>query len=128
MRFLLDTHAFLWWTEDDDRLPARVQAIIQASGNQIYLSAVCVWEVAIKTQLGQLTLRRDPKETVRQEIEVNGLLPLAVDLQHALHVASLPLVHRDPFDRLLVAQAQLEGLTILTADQTIARYDVPVVW
>ena len=128
MRFLLDTHTFLWWVTRDTRLPERVQTIIADSGNDIFFSAASAWEIAIKVQLGQMTLGGDPAELIPERVAANGFLVLPIEVRHALHVATLPLLHRDPFDRLLIAQAQMEDLSILTADPAIARYDVAVAW
>ena len=127
-RFLLDTHTFLWWVTRDTRLPERVQVIIADPENDIFFSAVSAWEIAIKAQLGQMTLAGNPAELIPERVTANRFLTLPIEIHHALHVGGLPLLHRDPFDRLLIAQAQLEELTILTADPAIARYDVAVAW
>jgi PIN domain nuclease of toxin-antitoxin system len=118
-RLLLDTHVFLWWRARDPQLtPRAVDAI--ASANQVYVSAASAWEAAIKIAAGRLALP-EPFET---GVRKSGFLPLPVDFHHAEHIAHLPLHHKDPFDRLLVAQARTEGLTLVSGDRRIGRYDV----
>ena len=121
MDLLLDTHTFLWW--DDDKLPRGVVRRIQAA-REVYVSAASAWEVAIKAALGKVEAR----EALSSAIADYGFLPLPVSLEHADAVRTLPLHHRDPFDRMLVAQAKLEGLTLVTPDQAIRRYDVSTTW
>jgi PIN domain nuclease of toxin-antitoxin system len=128
VRYLLDTHTFLWWVVDDPRLSARVREIMRDSGNDFYFSAVSAWEIAIKHQLGRLTLDRDSDRFVTEQIAANRLATLPIDLRHALQAGKLPLQHRDPFDRLLIAQSLLEDLPILTGDAAITAYDVQTVW
>ncbi|NSW81661.1 MAG: type II toxin-antitoxin system VapC family toxin [Syntrophothermus sp.] len=128
MRALLDTHAFLWWITDDPKLSRRAREIIEEGKNVVFFSAASGWEMAIKAGLGKLIIPGDVRAFVMEQLAVNGVSPLPVDLIHALHVFTLPLIHRDPFDRLLIAQAQIENLPILTADPQISRYDVEVIW
>jgi PIN domain nuclease of toxin-antitoxin system len=128
MRALLDTHTFLWWITDDPRLSQRAREIISRGENKLFFSAASAWEMAIKAALGKLTFPGNLKSFVIEQLAVNGIDPLPVELAHALHASTLPALHRDPFDRLLIAQAQLENLPILTADPQIGRYDVEVIW
>jgi len=128
MKALLDTHAFLWWITDDQRLSSRVREIIADKANEILFSAASAWEIAIKTGLGRLQLPADPEIFISEQLELNAIEALPVRIGHALHVYQLPSYHRDPFDRLLIAQAQLEKLPILTADPQISRYPVEVIW
>lgn len=128
MRFLLDTHTFLWWVTDDDRLSARARELIGDGGNALFLSAASGWEIAIKTALGRLAFAADPEKTIPEQMAANALDGLPVRMSHALRVHALPSHHRDPFDRLLVAQAQLEELSILTNDPMIGRYAVEAAW
>lgn len=128
MRALLDTHTFLWWLLDVPKLSDECRRILEDGANEILLSAVSGYELAYKAHAGRLTLPEGPDEYVRSRLEANGFGALSIDLSHALRAASLPVIHRDPFDRLLVAQAQLEGLPIMTADPAIGRYDVEVIW
>jgi len=118
----------LWWATDDLALPETVQAIIADSENDIFFSAVSAWEIAIKTRLRRTGFQEEAIQRIPEQITANGLLILRVEIEHTLRVAALPLLHRDPFDRLLIAQAQMEDLAILTADPSIARYDVAVAW
>lgn len=122
MRLLLDTHALLWWLEDDARLAVSVRAGIADASNDVYVSAASAWELAIKARLGKVSMPDDLEE----QLVANSFVPLAVEIRHALAVRNLPDHHRDPFDRLLVAQAQIEGLTLVTADESIPRYEVAV--
>ncbi|WP_027355361.1 type II toxin-antitoxin system VapC family toxin [Desulfofundulus thermocisternus] len=128
MRALLDTHVFLWWITDDPQLSPRARKIISSGENKLYLSAASGWEMAIKARLGKLSLPDNPEPFILEQLAVNAIEPLAVSMRHALHVYTLPDFHRDPFDRLLIAQAQLENLPIITADPKIASYPVEVIW
>ena len=128
MRVLLDTHVFLWWNLDDPQLSATARNIIGDGRNELFLSAASAWEIAIKTGKGRLTLPEPPARYVANRMTHYRILALPIQLSHALHVASLPLIHQDPFDRLLVAQSQLEDLPLLSADAEIAQYAVTVMW
>lgn len=128
MKVLLDTHTFLWWNLDDPHLSAVARAIIAAGGNTVYLSAVVAWEIAIKAAKGRLTLPEPADQYVTNRMNLHAFTALPVELSHALEVTNLPPLHNDPFDRLLVAQARLEGIPILTADAAIGGYDVEVIW
>ncbi|MEA3238214.1 MAG: type II toxin-antitoxin system VapC family toxin [Candidatus Bipolaricaulota bacterium] len=128
MKALLDTHAFLWWVTDDARLSSRARAIIADGDNELFLSAASGWEMAIKTRLGKLHLPDNPASFVFEQLRMNAIEPLAVQMMHALRVYSLPGHHRDPFDRILVAQAQVERMLIITADPQVAQYDVEILW
>lgn len=128
MRAFLDTHTFLWWTADDPRLSKKARKIMADGRNELYLSAASGWEMAIKASLGRLQLGEDLERFVHEQMALNGIEALPVYMNHTLHVHALPDHHGDPFDRLLVAQAQLEGLPILTGDPQIARYEVETVW
>jgi PIN domain nuclease of toxin-antitoxin system len=124
---LLDTHAFIWWDSDPDRLSNAARAFLLDPANTVFLSVVSVWEMVIKHALGKLHLHR-PLEVIVREQQTNGILILPILLNHVLAVGDLPPIHSDPFDRLLVAQANLEDAVILTADPAVARYPVRVVW
>lgn len=128
MRALLDTHVFLWWILDDPRLSSRARRVIADGRNELFFSAASGWEIAIKAQLGRITLPEDPERFIPGQLACNGIESLPITLSHALHVHTLPLLHRDPFDRLLVAQAQLEGLPLVTADPHIPQYAVQIIW
>lgn len=128
MRALLDTHAFLWWVLDDPRLSEESRRVIQASSNDVLLSAASAHEIAIKATSGKLRLPQPPDAYVPSRIAAEGFQTLAIEVVHALRAGRLPMIHRDPFDRLLIAQAQIEGLPIITADPAIGRYDVETIW
>lgn len=96
--------------------------------NTLFVSAASAWEIAIKAQLGKPTLANDPQTFVPSQLALNGFVELPVRMRHALRVHSLPLHHRDPFDRLLVAQSQVEGVPLVTADSWITQYSVDVIW
>ena len=127
MRILLDTQCWLWMAGEPDRLSARARALVEATDNDLLLSTASVWEIAIKYALGKLKLPEPPVRFVPRRVETLQTTPLPIEHDHALRVAALPRHHRDPFDRLLVAQAQLEDVPILTADPVFSRYDVSVI-
>ena len=126
MRLLLDTHVWLWMVVAPDRLSAVARRLVTSEHHELLLSAASTWEIAIKHGLKKLTMPGDPERLVPEWMARTGVTPLPVLHRHTLHVSSLPIHHADPFDRLLVAQAQLEELTILTADRNLARYEVRV--
>ncbi len=128
MRYLLDTHAFLWWILDDPRLSRRAGAIIRDPDNEVLFSAASAWEIAIKAQLGRITFEDDLAELIPHQVAANGFVSLAVTTDHALQVSALPMLHRDPFDRMLVAQAQREKVALLSADPAVAQYAVETLW
>lgn len=113
---------------DSKRLSPQTQALLQDPENQLFLSAASSWEIAIKYALGKLPLPLPPMEYVLSRMETSGTTPLPIQHSHALRVGSLPHHHADPFDRLLVAQAQLENLDILTADPKLEAYEVSLIW
>jgi PIN domain nuclease of toxin-antitoxin system len=126
VRLLLDTQVWLWMLAAPERLSKKTRALVVSPENELLLSAASAWEIAIKYALGKLQLPEVPEEYIPSLMTRTGITPLPVHHRHALHVASLPAHHRDPFDRLLVAQAQLEKLPILTADRAFRLYDVQV--
>ncbi len=128
MRLLLDTHAFLWWVEDAPALPRKARAAIANPGNECFLSLVSVWEMAIKLSLGKLKLPGAIERFIPQQLAENGFSQLPIDFRHVARVANLAFHHRDPFDRLLAAQAVEEELTIVSADRIFVKYGVPRVW
>jgi PIN domain nuclease of toxin-antitoxin system len=128
VRLLLDTHAFLWWVSDHASMSGPARAAIADADNEVLLSAASCWEMAIKTSLGKLTLSESLERFIPAQLAMNRFQLLPIDLRHTLRVAGLPWHHRDPFDRLLVAQCQHESLTLLSADATLARYDIAVRW
>ena len=128
MRVLLDTHAFLWWITDDARLSELAREEIADGRNEVFFSAASGWEIATKAGLGKLRASEDLEALVTEQLSKNAFRVLPVHLGHALRVRALPELHRDPFDRLLVAQSLLEDLPILSVDPQIVLYPVEVVW
>lgn len=128
MRALLDTHTFLWWNTDDPRLSAHAREVIADGRNEVFLSVASAWEIAIKAARGSLILPEPPEQYVPGRLRLHRILVLAIQLRHALMVYDLPMIHRDPFDRLLIAQSRLEDLPLLTMDPDIIQYGVAVVW
>ena len=128
MRVLLDTHAFLWWISDSPKLSDGAREVIEDGRNEPIFSAVSGWEIAIKAGVGKLELPDAPEQFVREQLSQNDLAVLPVHLRHALGVYGLPDHHHDPFDRLLISQALLEGIPILSADPGISRYPVQTIW
>lgn len=126
MRLLLDTHVFLWYITADPRLSVVFRLAVQDQGNEVYLSAASVWEAVIKRGLGKLPLPAPPAEYLPRQRDAHGIAPLPIDETAMTHLASLPTLHRDPFDRILVAQALQHGMTIVTADAEVAAYPVPL--
>ncbi len=125
MRLLLDTHILLWASEEADELSAETKSMIADPENYLMFSIVSLWEVAIKRRGRDTTFRTDP-HVLRRELVDRGYEELAITGAHALAVDNLPLIHKDPFDRMLVAQALIEGITLLTADKILAEYSCPV--
>lgn len=126
MRVLLDTQVWLWMLAAPDRLSAASRALLVVAENELLFSAASAWEIAIKHGLGKLQLPESPAKYIPRMMVHTSVTPLPIHHRHALHVAELPAYHRDPFDRLLVAQAQVEGVPIISADPHFRQYDVEV--
>ncbi len=125
MKLLLDTHLLLWAAGDPRRLPAKGRRLISGTNNQPLFSAASLWEVAIKSGLGRKDFVVDAR-LLRRGLLDNGYLELPIMSDHVVAIASLPQIHKDPFDRLLVAQAMVEGITLLTTDPVVAQYPGPI--
>ena len=128
MRLMLDTVAFLWFAEGSSRVSAQARELIADPANDAYLSAASAWEIAIKHGLGRLPLRVPPDRYVAEQRGRHRIDSLPVNEEAALQVGKLPDLHRDPFDRLIVAQAIVEGMTVVTPDRLIGMYPVRLVW
>lgn len=126
MRLLLDTHVLLWWLSDSRSLGPRSRSAIADSRSAVWVSAASAWEISIKFALGRLSVSEEPAVLVPREIERNGFRELSVSVAHALAAGTLPRHHDDPFDRMLIAQASSDGLTLMTADPALEAYDVPL--
>jgi PIN domain nuclease of toxin-antitoxin system len=124
LKLVVDTHAALWLLADDRRLSETARRLLADDDIPCFLSTASVWEAAIKRSIGKLTVPAD----FHRQMALRGISSIPVYENHAAAVAELPLHHRDPFDRLLVAQAQLEGMSILSSDPQLRAYDVPVLW
>jgi PIN domain nuclease of toxin-antitoxin system len=123
---LLDTQAFLWWVSDDDRLSRRARATIAAE--RCLLSTASCWEMAMKASLGRLEIPRPIARFVQEQLEVNGFSLLPVALEHVSAVADLPYHHRDPFDRLIAAQAREEEIAVISVDTIFRKYGIKRIW
>jgi PIN domain nuclease of toxin-antitoxin system len=128
MNFLLDTHAFLWWIGDDARLPLSMRERLGEAGHTIHLSVVSLWEIVLKFKLGKLRLPEPMDSFLMEQIERNRFELLPVEAAHVFETLKLPVHHRDPFDRLLIAQARAETLTLLSADAQLRAYPVEIDW
>ena len=128
MTILLDTHTFLWWITDDRQLSASARDFIRDKKNDLLLSSASAWEIAIKTSLGKLPLPESPEVFIPRHMRINQFRPLPISVDHALAVSALPHHHRDPFDRLLVAQAQMENIPLRSADPILRSYAVQILW
>jgi len=128
MKALVDTHVFLWWITDDPRISDRVIEIIEDGRNELYFSSASCWEIAIKSTLGRIELPDRPDSFIATQLHLNRIEPLPIHIRHALNVINLPEIHKDPFDRMLISQAQLENLPIVTNDSVIEKYGVEVIW
>ncbi len=128
MRLLLDTHTFLWWVAASGELSRRARSAVGSARNECFVSVASGWEIAIKVSLGKLRIDGALDRFLPEQLAANGFRALAIDLKHAARVARLPFHHRDPFDRLLVAQALEEDLAMVTADPVVAKYGVNRVW
>ena len=128
MRLLLDTHVLLWWHDQPARLTETAYSAINDLGNDVFISVVNGWEIQIKAQLGKLTLPKPLRVLLQEEQATNGFRVLPVTLDHVYALDSFPLHHREPFDRLLIAQAHQEGLTLVTHDPKLSPYSVSLLW
>ena len=127
MRVLLDTHAYLWWLADDADLSYEARDLLADPRTTAYVSAASVWEIAIKTKLGRLRLRKEVAMSEIVEVASNDFLELPIRARHAAQAGALPRHHDDPFDHMLVAQAQVEDLVLVTRDGKLRDYDVLIV-
>jgi PIN domain nuclease of toxin-antitoxin system len=127
MKFLLDTHILLWAAGAPNKLPPQIRACIENLENELYFSTASIWEIAIKRKLGRNDFAVDPRQ-FQIALTDNGYVEMPIRSEHALFVYNLPLIHQDPFDRILVAQSSLEGMGILTVDQALIDYGGSVVF
>jgi PIN domain nuclease of toxin-antitoxin system len=128
MNILLDTHAFLWFVDDNPRLSQPARVLIESEESQPFLSVASLWEIAIKISLGKLTLNQDYETFMPRQLALNGVGLLNISMEHTAAVAALPFHHRDPFDRLLAVQSKIENMTFVSADPVFDAYGVKRVW
>ena len=128
MKLLIDTHAFLWLMGEPEKLSRKALEVCKDRGNEIYLSVVSAWEIEIKRHLGKLRLKSPLRTIIEEQQEKNNLQILAVELEHVLALSDLPLHHADPFDRLLIAQAQVEDAYLVSSDPLFTQYPVKLWW
>lgn len=128
MKLLFDTHTFIWWDSQPNKLSQTALALLHDRSNILLLSVVSIWEIQIKLQVGKLTLNRALLEIIESQQKINQIEVLPVNLNHVLALDSLPLIHKDPFDRLLVAQANVENVALVSGDPIVAQYPVNVTW
>lgn len=126
MRLLLDTHTFLWFIAGDRRLPEAWRSTVQDPENEVYLSAVSLWEAIVKYQLGKLPLPESPESYLPRQRDRHRIASLALDEPSVARLADLPMLHRDPFDRMIICRALQNGLSIVTVDDAILGYNIPV--
>lgn len=128
MKYLLDTHTFIWVESEPEKLSPRAAALIRDIDNTLLLSVATIWEIQIKSQIGKLNLRLPLPQIVENQVQNNGLEILPIILPHALELDHLPLYHRDPFDRILIAQASIEKATLISNDSAFKAYPITVEW
>lgn len=128
MKFIADTHAFIWFVTDSPQLSPQAKSLFESPENERFLSMASVWEIAIKTQLGKLSFSKPLEQFLPEQIALNYVQLLDISLSHALKVATIPLHHRDPFDRLIVAQSLIESLPVLSSDTALDAYGVKRIW
>jgi PIN domain nuclease of toxin-antitoxin system len=128
MKYLLDTSVWLWSLTASERINKKARQLLASGREELYLSAASSWEISIKWALGKLQLPEPPRSYVPKRLAAQGIRPLAITHTHALAVSELPTHHSDPFDRLLIAQAQIEDMVILTADRAFEPYGVKILW
>jgi len=126
MRLLLDTQIFIWWDSESERLPAGLLQLCEDEGNTLVLSVASVWEIQIKAQLGKLDLNRPLQQIIREQQGENRLELLPVEVAHVFGLQDIPLHHKDPFDRLLIAQAITEKIPVLSVDSLFVQYPIQV--
>lgn len=128
MRVLLDTHALLWWLADDPQLGVSARAVIGDQSNEILVSAATAWEIATKVRIGKLSRHADIANDLPMHLTAQGFSPLAITVEHGQRAGLLPGPHRDPFDRMLIAQAHSEGIPLVSNEDIFDRYGVARIW
>ena len=128
MKVLLDTHTFLWLVAGDERLSKTARQTFLNLENKLFFSAASLWEICIKISLGKISLKSGWFQTIQDEMELNAILWLPIEMQHCVELTKLPFHHRDPFDRMLIAQAIVEDMQLLSRDSRLSAYAVKRIW
>jgi len=128
MKYLLDTHAFSWFVSDDNRLSPRARSTIKNNHNEIYFSAASAWEMSIKIRLGRLTIEEELEPFIVKQLAENNFSTLPITIFHSIYTSKLPDIHKDPFDRMIIAQSKVENMSLISKDKNIKKYKVPIVW
>ena len=128
MKLLLDTHTFIWWDSEPDKLSKSALSACQDRTNTLILSVVSIWEIQIKSQLGKLKLNLPLPEIIQSQRQTNNVQMLPVELEHVLELQNLPYHHKDPFDRLLIAQANVERAQLVSGDSAFSAYPITLLW
>ncbi|CAN1208595.1 PIN domain-containing protein [Tumidithrix helvetica PCC 7403] len=128
MKLLLDTHTFMWWHSEPEKIPSDTLILLQDPSYELFVSVVSLWEMQIKIQLGKLTLRDDLELMLRIQQEQNNIVLVSVTFPHILELRNLPFHHKDPFDRLLIAQSKVENAALISRDPVFQNYDCHVIW
>lgn len=127
-KFILDTHVFIWWIQDNIQLSKKAKKIIADPGNEIHISSASIWEMAIKCKLGKLKITNFSEEFLTKQIIGNSFSFLPISLQHSFRIYELEIFHKDPFDHMLIAQAQVENCALISKDKLLKKYNVDIKW
>lgn len=127
-KYLLDTHIFIWWIQDNKQLSKKAKKLISNPANEIYISSASIWEMSIKCKLGKLEIKDYSEEFLKKQIIDNSFSFLPISLKHSFKIFELVISHKDPFDHMLIAQAQIEDCAIITKDKLFKKYDVKIEW
>jgi PIN domain nuclease of toxin-antitoxin system len=128
MRYLLDTHVFLWMAADPDKLSPRVRKIVREKNNQLYMSAASGWEIALLEKIDRIKLPDEPQRFIPEAMQRLSVLPIPIGFSTAITAAMLPLIHRDPFDRIIIAEAEKEKMIVITKDKKFVEYGIQSLW
>jgi len=128
MKLLLDTHAFIWWANEPEKLSSKVLSLCADAENTLIVSVASIWEMQIKTQLGKLKIALPLADLIRSQQQTNNIQILPIELEHVLELQKLPAHHHDPFDRLLIVQAKAEGALLVSKDKTFKKYKTKLLW
>lgn len=127
-KFLLDTHVFIWWLQDNEQLSTKAKKLISEPGNEIFVSSASIWEMSIKSKLGKLKIKGFSEEFLKKQIIGNSFSFLPISLEHSFGIYKLKTHHNDPFDHMLISQAKTEKCTIISKDKLLKKYDVKISW